>query len=326
MAAFPINFSDKLTETMTAVVSAPASANVNDAPAPRSSRAYWAVNSLPDTVSFVFAPGWDVTYSSSDDEPKVTFLASYGLGSPFPEDMKLCAVANGMWAGSSPDASRTFFPDLEKFPLLGRPATAVPLLDDELGYHPASPAVEDHGGDAKFGWDGEFGPFVRIEADSFGVDFADMLLSDYVTNASAGLFDLGRMRLLSASETLVRMSALARCIKTLPGADRVRSTEMWLVSAEAVENWQDGAVGLGVPAAFALHDARNRVAAAPGIAGKGWLFLFARSKGEPMASPHAKRRFQKCKAFYLCQVSDRAVRYRKITIEDLSGGSRGWRS
>lgn len=54
--AFPINLRDPLTETMTAVVSASPEPS---APTERqTARSYWAINSLPDTVSFVFAPGW----------------------------------------------------------------------------------------------------------------------------------------------------------------------------------------------------------------------------------------------------------------------------
>ncbi len=84
---------------------------------------------LPDASSTVFAPGWDVTYAAHDKGRP--FYATYGLGSPFPEDAKLCAAANSFWPAVSPDASRTF----------GRAdaPTAMPLMDDELGYHAGHP-------------------------------------------------------------------------------------------------------------------------------------------------------------------------------------------
>ncbi len=59
-------------------------------------RDYQANTFLSDSGAFVFAPGWDATYSSQSEEG-FRFLATFGLGSPFPEDMKLCAAANGMW-------------------------------------------------------------------------------------------------------------------------------------------------------------------------------------------------------------------------------------
>ena len=58
------------------------------------------------------------------------FYANYGLGSPFPEDAKLCAALNSFWPAAAPDAGRTF----------GR-LTALPLLQQELGLHPQHPKV-----------------------------------------------------------------------------------------------------------------------------------------------------------------------------------------
>ena len=51
----------------------------------------------------MFAPGWDV---SLDKKNSVEHLAAYGLGSPFPEDSKLCPplVPSGLRA---PDVTRT---------------------------------------------------------------------------------------------------------------------------------------------------------------------------------------------------------------------------
>src|SRR5262245_27860495 len=94
---------------------------------------------LSDGCSGVFAPGWDVTFSEVDD---VRFYATYGLGSPFPEDVKLCAAANAFWPAASPDAARTF----------NHGPTAIPMLDSELGYHRDNP--RRNGGPISFGWDG----------------------------------------------------------------------------------------------------------------------------------------------------------------------------
>jgi hypothetical protein len=79
---------------------------------------------LPDDAAGVFAPGWDV---SRDRLPDGTpHLASYGLGSPFPEDAKLCAALSTFWPAAAPDATRAMEPALT-------PITVAPLTDEEIG-------------------------------------------------------------------------------------------------------------------------------------------------------------------------------------------------
>lgn len=302
--AFPPNLGDKRTLTVTAAVSAPPNQN---RPERRAYRKGDGVNTLPDTVSNVFAPGWDVTYSKE----RILYYATFGLGSPFPEDMKLCAAANGMWAGSSPDASRTFYPDLEPIPVLGRPSTAMPMTDHELGFHPASPGATEHKAPDARGWDGEYGPFVRIlsggHGSTIGVDYADMNLSDYVVNARSCRLDLGRMRQLSAADIIERMEALQACIWALPGKDKVRNTKLWLVSAEKVENWSGGASGLGIPTALGGRDGSGRIPPAPNVRGPGWLYVFAARAGKPCKGIEAGRRMQPVSRLFVCQVASRIV-------------------
>src|SRR4029077_2331345 len=102
---------------------------------------------LTDAASNQFAPGWDVTFGGSIWKK---FYTTYGLGSPFPEDVKLCAASNSFWPAAAPDASRTF--DRKSTP------TAIPMLDEELGYHPRNPD-RPPGASTDTGWDGEHGPF-----------------------------------------------------------------------------------------------------------------------------------------------------------------------
>ena len=68
---------------------------------------------LSDGCSDVFAPGWDVTFAEQGD---TRFYATFGLGSPFPEDVKLCAAANAFWPAASPDAARPSGMALRPFP------------------------------------------------------------------------------------------------------------------------------------------------------------------------------------------------------------------
>jgi hypothetical protein len=61
---------------------------------------------LPDHAAGVMSPGWD---TSRDLMDKVPHLAAYGLGSPFPEDLKLCAAETAFWPAATPDTTR-FYP------------------------------------------------------------------------------------------------------------------------------------------------------------------------------------------------------------------------
>src|SRR5207248_7263575 len=131
-------------ETVPAIVGARPLSRQNHAP----DRKKRFSSFLPDSASNFFEPGWDVSLAGDDDG---TYFAAYGLGSPFPEDAKLCAALNSFWPAVAPDATRTFG-------LLGSP-TAQPLLDGELGYHPNHPRVQSGEVASQRGWDGEFGPF-----------------------------------------------------------------------------------------------------------------------------------------------------------------------
>ena len=129
---------------------------------------------LPDDAAGVFAPGWDV---SRDRLPDGTLhLASYGLGSPFPEDAKLCATLSAFWPAAAPDATCIMEP------LSPEEYTVAPLTDEEIGQRPGS-----------IPWDGVPGPQVGTDANGATVaDFASFAHVDYVENALRGRFSLAR--------------------------------------------------------------------------------------------------------------------------------------
>src|SRR5439155_15259966 len=81
---------------------------------------------LPDAASSVYQPGWDV---SLDNTNGVDHLAAYGLGSPFPEDAKLCAALSTFWPAVAPDVARVFEPNPTGDPW----PTMLPLTDEEIG-------------------------------------------------------------------------------------------------------------------------------------------------------------------------------------------------
>ena len=211
---------------------------------------------LTDAASNEFAPGWDVSFANDGDGH---FYATYGLGSPFPEDTKLCAAANAYWPAASPDASRTF--------RRTDTPTAIPLLDEELGYNPRHPKVLGGEVAASTGWDGECGPFLAepVNGKRF-VNYADILRSDYVSNALKGHFDRSKLAGIDSAELIRRMDALRFCIQVLPtdgnlftSDGEVSTTTLWLVSAESLV-FDDSAA---LPRRL-----RN--------SGKGYKFLFVR--------------------------------------------------
>ncbi|MDF0674568.1 MAG: hypothetical protein P0120_09590 [Nitrospira sp.] len=160
---------------------------------------------LPDDCAGVFAPGWDVsTDRTRVSGAQVQHLAAYGLGSPFPEDAKLCAALSTFWPAVAPDASRAMSPNTGN---PGLRATVAPLTDEEIGQVGALP------------WDGVVGPKISTFG---GVEFLDcekFLHVDYVKNALEGRFTPRLTTQVSSEEYRLRMQAIARCY-SIVGDDR----------------------------------------------------------------------------------------------------------
>jgi hypothetical protein len=153
---------------------------------------------LPDAASNVFAPGWD---TSRDETGGTIHLAAYGLGSPFPEDAKLCAALSSFWPAVAPDAGRSFE---RPFP------TATPMTDHEIGSVGALP------------WDGIAGPVVRGAGTARVVEYHRFEHADYVHSALRRRFSLALTAQVDSEEYQTRMLALARALLALragPGGD-----------------------------------------------------------------------------------------------------------
>ena len=144
-------------------------------------------------------------------------LAVYRLGSPFPEDLKICAAQAGYWPGSVPDASRTFEPTF-------RDITAMPLSDAEIGL------------EGKPAWDGLQGPkLVQIE----GQSFVSHILSDCVDYGEVALnnhFSVQQTALLTVEEYQRRIFSLARVYHVLSILQRLADGSVgWGPNAK---NWR----------------------------------------------------------------------------------------
>lgn len=282
-------------------------------------RDYYQTSHLPDTGTGVFFPGWDVTYSGPQKNP---YLSTFGLGSPFPEDIKLCAAANGMWPVTSPDAGRTFQGSLES--ILGKkPNTAIPLMDREIGIHKNSPHVELYGIEESLGWDGEQGPFIQITGNEIQINYTDIERADYLQNLydpKIG-FDASILRKLESKEIIQRMDAQRFCVKTID-KKKVWSTQLWLVSALKINNWEEEINVTCLPKNKLFDSLDATARQCKDLKGEGYLFVYARTvknkknpKGNLMAmdkDPMQKRRVIVCQDLWICQVTRKAIAYIRV--------------
>lgn len=162
------------------------------------------VSCLPDRAAGVFAPGWDCSIDRIEEEdpddtgenirPGVTHLAAYGLGSPFPEDAKLCAALSAFWPAAAPDTTRAFEP--------GKYAITTPLTDDVIGQGTDEP------------WDGIPGPRLSAEYDH-EVEFQSLAYGDWVETALKDGFDFSRIAKTQSREYELRTLLMARVYETL---------------------------------------------------------------------------------------------------------------
>jgi hypothetical protein len=177
-------------KTVTAIVSLPLEDREGETilNAPQTSRHAY----LPDAASGVFAPGWDI--SRDVTASNVEHLASYGLGSPFPEDSKLCAALSAFWPAVAPDASRSFQPN-------SRWPTLCPLTDEEIGMTGNLP------------WDGVPGPHFADNGKS--VEYVEFNHADYTLNALENKFSLTLTGKIDIKEYESRVLSMARVYQTL---------------------------------------------------------------------------------------------------------------
>jgi len=317
-------------QTLTAVLtqkstSATVAAQTGQFKNPSLPKGYMVSGFLPDVASSVFAPGWDITYSADKPGSTDVYLSTEGLGSPFVEDMKLCAASNGMWPASSPDAARTYQGSLDPW---SRNPTAIPLTDDEIGIHKNSPAGKMMGKES-FGWDGVQGPFLENVNGKWVVNFADMGRADVVQNALNGNVDLSKLRMLTSAELISRMSCLRKCIAHLPKSNfkgfkkfpqTVATTRWWLISAEPVNFGTDDAKGWGIPNNLVGTDAKWVTSKANAkVSGKGYLYVIVDVDDEGATWDGFGRRqaaLTKCYVFQVVDIPGGAPHLAVATVED----------
>lgn len=163
------------------------------------------VTYLTDGAAGLFAPGWDTSFDMLQvGNVNVPHLAAYGLGSPFPEDAKLCAAISSFWPAVAPDIARSFWPDASFR------KTIIPLTDEEIG------SVDG------LGWDGEHGPIVTIVNGQEIVTYKKFAYVDYTLNALDNKFDYHKLANIDSVEYLGRVE------KYLLATEEVRNNAILL--------------------------------------------------------------------------------------------------
>lgn len=227
--------------TVTAVVGHPALApSLSALPPPRRT-----MNWLPDAAADVYAPGWDVSQHQRHGR---NMMVSYGLGSPFPEDAKLCAALNSFWPAVAPDSSRTYG---FRPPQPSRPRrqlfTSIPLTDRELGYHPQHPRVLAKEVTSERGWDGDYGPYLSPTTGKVYVYASNPLRADLTKAALDGRVHFAGLDAITTEEYISRIGALNWCRENIDEWCRLnfgsvfnhRESGWWLASFEVVPRWED---------------------------------------------------------------------------------------
>lgn len=183
--------------TMTCLVAQPSAAGgpVQHANGPNADRSI----GLPDAAAGIFDPGWETSQGyiyldkgndpAAGDPPAIQpYMQAIGLGTPFLEDIKLCATLGNYWPGVAPDNTRSFPPEKQASAALGFTyswPTSAPLTDIETGIAPLP------GTQTFMPWDGVRGPRMDKEevvyADIYDVDYLD--LQGTMTAALTGRID-----------------------------------------------------------------------------------------------------------------------------------------
>ena len=171
---------------------------------------------LPDAASSVFAPGWDVSFDDirlGGNSSGIKHLAAYGLGSPFPEDSKLCAALSTFWPAVAPDAARTFQPNFS-WP------TVSPLTDTEIGIEGDLP------------WDGIAGP--HYVPDDNEVEYPEFDHADYTLNALNNKFSLSLTGKVDVVEYQTRVVSMARVYRVLGSRSEEERASWGIISFKQI--------------------------------------------------------------------------------------------
>lgn len=159
-------------------------------------------STMPDAAAGIFAPGWAI---SSDATEGRRHLAAYGLGSPFPEDSKLCAALSAFWPAAAPDTTRTYEPTRD---------SVVPMVDEEMTHGAA--------------WDGIDG--ITLSNDGRTVEFPDKDYADYTESSLNNAFDIRKIAAVTFDDYVTRALRTAQVRRYLAQNPSLGATNFLLAS------------------------------------------------------------------------------------------------
>ncbi|TDU25821.1 hypothetical protein DFR24_4266 [Panacagrimonas perspica] len=157
---------------------------------------------LPDHSPGLFDPGWDASqglFYNNPEEGLQAFLQNHGLGTPFVEDVKLCAALGSYWPAIAPDSTRSFSPLKNPTGYVYPWPTIVPLTDAETGIEPV--------GERFLPWDGVRGPQLVMVDGKRAVEYADIDRVDYA--AMPNTMTIAQIAQVDLAETKARVMAMA---------------------------------------------------------------------------------------------------------------------
>ncbi|WP_298966588.1 hypothetical protein [uncultured Roseibium sp.] len=159
-------------------------------------------STMPDAAAGIFAPGWAISTDATEGR---RHLAAYGLGSPFPEDSKLCAALSAFWPAAAPDTTRTYEPGRD---------SVVPMADDELAHGSA--------------WDGING--ITLSRDGRTVEFPDRDYADYTESSLNDAFDIRKTAAVTFDDYVTRALRTAQVRRYLAQNPSLGATNFLLAS------------------------------------------------------------------------------------------------
>lgn len=163
---------------------------------------------LPDHSPGLFDPGWDTSQGQMYNNPEEglqAYLQNHGLGTPFVEDVKLCAALGSYWPAIAPDSTRSFSPLKNPTGYVYPWPTVVPLTDAETGIEPIDGKIQP--------WDGVRGPQLVEVAGKRLVEYADIDRVDYA--AMPETMTIAHLAKVDLAETKARVLAMASVYWTL---------------------------------------------------------------------------------------------------------------
>ncbi|NUT76740.1 hypothetical protein HNO86_16975 [Pseudomonas sp. C1C7] len=155
-----------------------------------------------------FSPGWEISGNSFNP----TFFCAYELGSPFTEDVRICASIGGYWPAVSPDNTRAFEPTIGWVPI-------IPLTDEEIG-----------------AWDGTPRPRLLEQPDGKQVvEYTHYEFTDFTKSALAGQLSLQRIAQTSDTDYQGRILSMHNAFKSLGATTRQEKNAWSVLSFRKVE-------------------------------------------------------------------------------------------